>query len=200
MKRIILLALISLIALSPNAYGEIELRAKQMRTTDGLPSNSIRNIYQDSKGFLWLGTLNGLSRYDGNSFLNFQPEINANGRISLIDNRINRVIEDQNGFLWIGTGPELYSCYDLQKSRFVDFTGSGEYEQNYAYSLFASNGDIWLYHKTNGARHIITKSDRTMTSVEFKTERGNLPDNRVQFIEEDEAGRIWIGTRACIHF
>ena len=88
MKRIILLALISLIALSPNAYGEIELRAKQMRTTDGLPSNSIRNIYQDSKGFLWLGTLNGLSRYDGNSFLNFQPEINANGRISLIDNRI----------------------------------------------------------------------------------------------------------------
>ena len=200
MKRIILLALISLIALSPNAYGEIELRAKQMRTTDGLPSNSIRNIYQDSKGFLWLGTLNGLSRYDGNSFLNFQPEINANGRISLIDNRINRVIEDQNGFLWIGTGPELYSCYDLQKSRFVDFTGSGEYEQNYAYSLFASNGDIWLYHKTNGARHIITKSDRTMTSVEFKTERGNLPDNRVQFIEEDEAGRIWIGTMRGLAF
>ena len=200
MKHTILLALISLITLIPNAYGEIELRAKQMRTTDGLPSNSIRNIYQDSKGFLWLGTLNGLSRYDGNSFLNFQPEINANGRISLIDNRINRVIEDQNGFLWIGTGPELYSCYDLQKSRFVDFTGSGEYEQNYAYSLFASNGDIWLYHKANGARHIITKSDRTMTSVEFKTERGNLPDNRVQFITEDEAGRIWIGTMRGLAF
>lgn len=93
MKHTILLALISLITLIPNAYGEIELRAKQMRTTDGLPSNSIRNIYQDSKGFLWLGTLNGLSRYDGNSFLNFQPEINANGRISLIDNRINKVID-----------------------------------------------------------------------------------------------------------
>ena len=200
MKHTILLALISLITLIPNAYGEIELRAKQMRTTDGLPSNSIRNIYQDSKGFLWLGTLNGLSRYDGNSFLNFQPEINANGRISLIDNRINKVIEDQNGFLWIGTSPELYSCYDLQKSRFVDFTGSGEYEQNYAYSLFASNGDMWLYHKANGARHIITKSDRTMTSVEFKTERGNLPDNRVQFITEDEAGRIWIGTMRGLVF
>lgn len=200
MKHIILLALISLVTLNPNAYGEIELRAKQMRTTDGLPSNSIRNIYQDSKGFLWLGTLNGLSRYDGNSFLNFQPEINTNGRISLIDNRINKVIEDQNGFLWIGTGPELYSCYDLQKSRFVDFTGSGEYEQNYAYSLFASNGDIWLYHKANGARHIKTKSDRTMTSVEFKTERGNLPDNRVQFIKEDEAGRIWIGTMRGLAF
>ena len=48
MKHTILLALISLITLIPNAYGEIELRAKQMRTTDGLPSNSIRNIYQDT--------------------------------------------------------------------------------------------------------------------------------------------------------
>ena len=52
-----------------NAYSAIELRSTQMRTSDGLPNNSIRYIYQDSKGFLWLATLNGLSRYDGNSFL-----------------------------------------------------------------------------------------------------------------------------------
>lgn len=38
------------------------------------PNNSIRYIYQDSKGFLRLATLNGLSRYDGNSFLTFRPE------------------------------------------------------------------------------------------------------------------------------
>ena len=58
-----------------NAYSAIELRSTQMRTSDGLPNNSIRYIYQDSKGFLWLATLNGLSRYDGNSFLTFRPEI-----------------------------------------------------------------------------------------------------------------------------
>ena len=39
-----------------NAYSAIELRSTQMRTSDGLPNNSIRYIYQDSKGFLWLAT------------------------------------------------------------------------------------------------------------------------------------------------
>lgn len=65
------------IGLVLNIYGATELRSTQMRTSDGLPNNSIRYIYQDTKGFLWLATLNGLSRYDGNSFLTFRrkPEI-----------------------------------------------------------------------------------------------------------------------------
>lgn len=54
------------------SYADIELSSKQMRTSDGLPSNSVRCMYQDSKGFLWLGTLDGLTRYDGNSFLTYQ--------------------------------------------------------------------------------------------------------------------------------
>lgn len=88
MRHRALLIIVLLTTIVINAFSEIELRSKKMRTTDGLPSNSIRNIYQDSKGFLWLGTLNGLSRYDGNSFLNFQPETNENNRISLADNFI----------------------------------------------------------------------------------------------------------------
>ena len=82
-----------------NAYSAIELRSTQMRTSDGLPNNSIRYIYQDSKGFLWLATLNGLSRYDGNSFLTFRPEIGD--EVSLADNRIYDLTEDKDGFLWI---------------------------------------------------------------------------------------------------
>lgn len=53
-------------------YADIELSSKQMRTSDGLPSNSVRCMFQDSKGFLWLGTLDGLTRYDGNTFLTYQ--------------------------------------------------------------------------------------------------------------------------------
>lgn len=200
MRRRTLLIIVLLTAIAANAFSEIELRAKKMRTTDGLPSNSIRNIYQDSKGFLWLGTLNGLSRYDGNSFLNFQPETNKHDQISLADNRINQVMEDKNGFLWIGTVAELYSCYDLHRARFVDFTGNGEYKQNYSKSLLASNGDIWLSHPENGARQMIIQNDRKITSVEFKTEHGNLPDNRVQFMWEDASGRIWIGTQRGLSY
>ena len=81
-------------------YADIELSSKQMRTSDGLPSNSVRCMFQDSKGFLWLGTLDGLTRYDGNTFLTYQLESGKHDQISLADNRIKHVAEDKNGFLW----------------------------------------------------------------------------------------------------
>lgn len=188
-----LLVFLVLVSLVLNAYSGIELRSKQMRTSDGLPNNSIRYIYQDSKGFLWLATLNGLSRYDGNSFLTYRPE--TGDKVSLADNRIYDLTEDKNGFLWISTTPELFSCYDLKRSCFVDYTGSNDLEQNYSSVFIANNGDVWLSHSGNGCRRIILQEDRQMQSVEYKTERGNLPDNRVQFVNEDAVGRIWIGTQ-----
>lgn len=176
-----------------NVYSAVELRSTQMKTSDGLPNNSIRYVYQDSKGFLWLATLNGLCRYDGNSFLTFRPE--AGGEVSLADNRIHDLTEDKDKFLWISTTPEIYSCYDLQRARFVDYTGCGDLWQNYSNIFVAGNGDVWLSHAGNGCRRIVHQKDGTMTSTVFRTERGNLSDNRVEFVNEDAGGRIWIGTQ-----
>lgn len=170
--------------------GTVEVRSIHMTTHDGIANNSIRCIYQDSKGFIWMGTLNGLSRYDGNNFLNFHPEAN---KPSLADHRIRRIDEDRNGFLWINSITELYSCYDLKHGCFVDFTGCGEYTQRYGDKLQASNGDIWLWHKSNGCRRVRWKDGR-FTSVTFKKETGSLPSNHVAYIYEDEQSRIWIGT------
>lgn len=195
MKHKILLVYILLCTIVSASYATIELRARQMTTSEGLPSNSVRCIYQDSKGFLWLGTLNGLCRYDGNSFITFQPEPDNHKKVSLADNRINKLVEDEKGFLWIGTLPELYSCYDLRRSRFVDYTGKGQLEQNYSNHFFASGGDVWLWHKGNGARRVQVNEDRTMASVEFKTGFGNLTHNDVMFVTEDATGRIWLGAR-----
>ena len=191
-RRILLFTLFMTLVFNA-AYGGIELRSKQMRTSDGLPNNSVRYLYQDSKGFLWLATLNGLSRYDGNSFLTFRPEIGD--KVSLADNRIYDLTEDKNGFLWISTTPELFSCYDLQRACFVDYTGTGALEKNYSSIFVAANGDVWLRHSGNGCLRMVHQKDRQMVSTEFKTERGNLPDNRVQFVNEDAGGRIWIGTQ-----
>ena len=131
MKKHILLTCVSLLASLLSISASIEVRSTHMTTTDGLANNSICYIFQDSKGFIWMGTLNGLSRYDGNSFVTFRPE--GGNKISLIDHRIRDLEEDKNGFLWIATSAELFSCYDLKKDCFVDFTGCGEYEQLYSY-------------------------------------------------------------------
>ena len=102
------------------AFASVEVRSNKLTTGDGLANNSIRYMSQDSKGFIWLGTLNGLSYYDGNSFVNIYPDIH--NPLSLADSRIRSIEEDPNGFLWISTMSSFISCYDLRHGRFVDFT------------------------------------------------------------------------------
>ena len=57
-----------------NTSASVEVRSTHMTTTDGLANNSVCYVFQDSKGFIWMGTLNGLSRYDGNTFVTLLPE------------------------------------------------------------------------------------------------------------------------------
>ena len=174
------------------SFASIEIRSKQITTSNGLANNSVRYIFQDSKGFIWMGTLNGLCRYDGNSFLTFKPEFGNN--LSLVDHRIYDLEEDKNGFLWINTSAELYSCYDLKHDCFVDFTGKGELKQSYSKKYIAKNGDVWLWHSGNGCRQVKYENG-AFTSVTYKKKNGNLTSDLVIFVSEDSRGNIWIGTQ-----
>ena len=150
-------------------------------------------MFQDSKGFVWIGTLNGLNRYDGHSFITLMPELDD--KVSLADPRIEHISEDKNGFLWIYTAPQIYSCYDLKKECFVDFTGCGEFQQPYSKKMVASNGDIWLWHEQNGCRRI-RFVNHIFYSTTYKVEKSNLPSDKVNDIVEDKSGTIWICTQS----
>lgn len=173
------------------ATASVEVHATHMTTDDGVANNSIRYIYQDSKGFIWMGTLSGLSRYDGNTFVSYHPE--EGDKISLTDHRIWSLKEDQYGLLWIFTQADLISCFDLKNECFVDFTGCDEYKQSYSHHSEDHAGNIWLWHKGNGCRKV-TYRDGQFSSVVFKNELNNLPSNRVAYVFEDHKHRIWIGT------
>ena len=167
---------------------------EQLTTGDGLANNSIRYMFQDSKGFMWMGTVNGLSYYDGNSFVSIYPDPNL--PISLADPRIRNMEEDSNGFLWIATLSSLYSCYDLKHGRFVDFTGCGEYKQSYSKKIIASDQSIWLWDNNNGCRRVVYQ-DGQFSSQAYKKELGNLSSDKVLFVYEsnDSPGHVWIGTK-----
>jgi diguanylate cyclase (GGDEF)-like protein len=72
---------------------------KQWTAVDGLSNNSVRAITQDRQGFLWIGTLTGLNRFDGNKFEVFTSQ---NSR-HLVSNAITRLMTDSQGYVWIGT-------------------------------------------------------------------------------------------------
>lgn len=177
-----------------SVHGSVEIRSNKLTTGDGLANNSIRYMFQDSKGFMWMGTVNGLSYYDGNSFVSIYPDPNL--PVSLADPRIRNMEEDSNGFLWIATLSSLYSCYDLKHGRFVDFTGCGEYKQSYSKKIIASDQSIWLWDNNNGCRRVVYQ-DGQFSSQTYKKESGNLSSDEVLFVYEsnDSPGHVWIGTR-----
>ena len=177
-----------------SVHASVEIRSNKLTTGDGLANNSIRYMFQDSKGFMWMGTVNGLSYYDGNSFVSIYPDPNL--PVSLADPRIRNMEEDSNGFLWIATLSSLYSCYDLKHGRFVDFTGCGEYKQSYSKKIIASDQSVWLWDNNNGCRRVVYQ-DGQFSSQAYKKESGNLSSDEVLFVYEsnDSPGHVWIGTR-----
>ncbi len=188
-KFLVQIILLSIFTQVINA--SINVQSTIMTSNDGLGNNVVRHIFQDSRGFLWMSTLNGLTRYDGHSFVTFRPE--AGNEISLLRHHVTRVTEDSNHFLWINVSPEYFSCYDLKNGCFVDFTGCGEYNEKHQYRLEASNGDNWLWHNRNGARRVSFKNGQFLSTV-FKKENGKLPSDFVKQIIEGIGGSAWICT------
>src|SRR5687767_6440807 len=95
------------------------LRFEHISIEQGLSQSSVRVIFQDSRGFLWFGTEDGLNRYDGYTFKTFKPEpSNSN---SLSDGWITDIVEDQNGYLWIGTRLGGLNRYDPFNGQFIQY-------------------------------------------------------------------------------
>lgn len=188
MKRLFIFAILIVLTITNlNA----ELHFKQYRSTDGLPNNTVRAILQDSHNFIWLATLNGLVRFDGSSFSTFQPDSKA--AVSLSDNRIYTLTEDHDNYLWIGTTARIYSCFDLQKGRFVSYSDNNT--DPYSRILVTTNGDVWLWHNKFGACRVRHGKNRTLSSKRFDKASGLLPDDEINCIAEVDNHTIVIGTQ-----
>ena len=91
---------------------------KNLSIRNGLSQNTVNAILQDRKGFMWIGTKDGLNRYDGLSFRKFKHDA-ANPR-SIGNSFITSLYEDFNGNIWVGTDAGVYIYYP-EKEAFEEF-------------------------------------------------------------------------------
>lgn len=139
-----------------------------------------------------MSTLNGLTRYDGYSFVTYRSD--KKDKIPLADYHVLSVSEDRNNFLWIKVFPYYYSCYDPKRNCFVDYTGCGQHKEEYSNHIETSNGNIWLWHeKSSGCRKVIYENGM-FSSVVFNKENGTLLSNNINKVIEDSKGNVWIST------
>ena len=148
----------------------------------GLLSSYVWSVIQDRTGNLWIGSNEGVSRYDGNSFTHFTT---AQG---LSNNRARSLLEDRNGHIWIGTDGGGVCRYD--GSGFIHYTTTEGLSDNHVWSILEDKqGCIWLGTEHGGVNRY---DGHHFTHF---TEREGLAHNTVWSIVEDRQGNLWFGTQ-----
>lgn len=164
---------------------------------DGLPDSTIYTIQKDSNGFLWLGTPNGLARYDGHRFETFQND--SEQVLSIESNNTGNIFIDSQQRIWVGSWGEGLYLYDRDLNLLNHFTDSLG-EQSSINSDFVqliiedSEGDIWV--GTNGGG-LSMYSPSAASFIHFTSdspENKKISHDRVWDIIEGESGQIWVGT------
>jgi len=155
---------------------------------EGLPSTMVLAINQDDQGYMWFGTRNGLSRFDGYQFKTFQ--FNKNDTTSIGNNFIQCISKIDSTHLWIGTENGIY-ILDLQKEVFTKFKGT--LDQAVFDILKDKDGVVWITTKLDGLYRYNPK-DKSIVHFTKNASNNSLSSNLLTRIIQDSDGKLWIGT------
>jgi ligand-binding sensor domain-containing protein/signal transduction histidine kinase/DNA-binding response OmpR family regulator len=156
---------------------------------DGLCSNTIWNIEQDEKGYMWFGTKNGLNRFNGYEFKTYQ--FSKEDTNSIGNNFIHAICQYDSKTFWLGTDDGIY-VLNLENEQFHHLPIAGN---DLVFDIMRdSKGVMWVGSGKTGV-YSYNPVDRKINN--FKATPGTknaLSQNQVRTLAEDEQGRIWIGT------
>ena len=189
MKNFNLYLLFFIISLVSKAQ-KLDLRFNTIEYDENFPQSTILEIEQSKKGFIWLGTDNGLLRYDGYNFTRYYTKNREFGTIS--DNNINTIYEDTHENLWVGTNHGV-NLYNINTNNFtiVDILPS-KGGRNYISSFVEDNqNNLWV--GTFGGVRKIDKENLLLLDV-FKNSKSLAGKSKVFSLFYDKEFGVLVGT------
>ena len=212
-KKIILFIMIFTILLSANnivfaskiecfnnSVAELDkINFNNLTIKDGLSSNLITDIYQDSIGYIWIGTEDGLNQYNGNVVIQYNYE--SNNKNSLTSTHITSINEDKHGNIWVGTnsGLNIISRKDNNKITRIECNGeeSDVLSSNIITSIYRDNNDTMWVGTENGLNRY---DEENNNFIKYYSDGINekITNNYIVDLDEDGFGNLWISTKSGI--
>jgi PAS domain S-box-containing protein len=184
------------LSINPNIAPGSIVQFEHLTIEDGLSQNAGLAIFQDSKGYLWIGSQDGLNRYDGFTFKVYKHDPDDPHSIS--HNSILAITEDKDGYLWIGTWGGGLDRFDPVTETFVSYRADPNESSSLSNDTVTSlkrdsNGALWLgtlagldrYNpSTNGFDHF--RND--------PNDPNSMSSDAISVIFEDSNQQLWVGT------
>ncbi|KAA6439781.1 response regulator [Dyadobacter flavalbus] len=194
-------ALLQIISLF--AYPQTKpIHFRQISTENGLSDNYTNCVFQDRRGFIWIGTRGGLNRYDGNEFKIFRN--NEKNAASISHDLITSLAEDKNGNIWIATGGGGLNLLDRNKNVFYAYKHAAKdvnsISDNYIVSMaLDKDGLLWL--ATPGGLDVFDPV-RRMAVKHFRhnaSDPNSISSNNIMTVYCDRQNNIWAGTTSGLN-
>ncbi|MBE9562112.1 MAG: response regulator, partial [Proteobacteria bacterium] len=168
-----------------------------MNRKDGLSQSTVYTILQDSQGFMWFGTQDGLNKYDGYKFTHYKHI--PNDPKSLSGNFITFIYEDTANNLWIGINDGGIAKYNRQQDNFTHYRHDPQNPNS-----LSSDGVLSIYEDTTGSLWITTY-DAGLNHfdgkqfIHYRHDPNNpysLSSDTLWRVQADATGLLWVGTDA----
>ncbi len=187
-KNKLVLLLVGLLCILSAYSQQNNIRFKRITINDGLSLSSVYCIFQDSKGFMWFGTEDGLNKYDGKNFTIYRDNTDKPNGIS--HQWIEQIIEDSNGNLWFGSRGGL-TRFDPITETFTPYRGIEPNNQlsNDTITTFFEDENKRLWIGSLKGLNCININDGTLENIKYKAELNTRVNS---FLLGDK--HLWITT------
>ena len=198
LKAVLLAILLTLITSGQSfAQGGDEPRFERISIEQGLAHTSVKTLLQDSQGFMWFGTNDGLNKYDGYKFTLYKHD--RENPYSISENHIMSMYEDQRGNLWIGTWGGGLNRFDRETERFTGYqhdpADPHSLSDHTVMSIYEDQADVlWFGTLEGGLNQFDRETEQFIRYEHDPDDPDRLSHNNVKSIVEDQSGVFWVGT------
>ncbi|MCX6583663.1 MAG: response regulator [Candidatus Aminicenantes bacterium] len=192
--RIFFLCIIMPLSLLSGVYSDIAFEKVSFK--EGSLQNSVFCITQDSDGFLWIGTQDGLNRYDGHTFKLFKKDLK--NKNSLSDNSITILLEDRVGMLWVGTFGGGLNRLNRETLEIIHYKNEpaniNSLSDDYVNTIVESPPGILWIGTSRGLNRLDTATGQFTRYFPNARLPNSISDSEILRICKDSSGGLWIGT------